>query len=113
MYRLMRRPTSLIRTSERKILLNLALIIFALIFVNVKTLIMLLSFLEQARGRRTCSLRATWWIMLLLFLEQARGHHVGDPCVKGSESVSEILERSELDILPPTPQPWGRKGSKS
>jgi len=26
----------------------------------MKTLIMLLSFLEQARGRPTCSLRATW-----------------------------------------------------
>jgi len=38
-------------------LLNLLRIIFVLIFVNVKTL-----------------------IMLMLLLEQARGHHVGDPC---------------------------------
>jgi len=29
-------------------------------FVDVKTLIMLLLFLEQARGRRTWSLRAAW-----------------------------------------------------
>jgi len=35
-------------------------IILVLIFVNVKTFIMLLLFLEQARGRPTCSLRATW-----------------------------------------------------
>jgi len=32
-----------------------------LIFVNVKTLIMLLLSLEQARGRRTWSLRAPRW----------------------------------------------------
>jgi len=31
-----------------------------LIFVNVKTLIMLMLFLQQARGRPTWSLRATW-----------------------------------------------------
>jgi len=55
-YRLMRRATSLIHTSEVKILLNLPSIILVLIFVNVKALIMLMSFLEQAQG-----------------------HHVGDP----------------------------------
>jgi len=54
----MRRAISLIRTSEVKILLNLPSIILVSIFVNVKTL-----------------------IMLMLFLEQARGHHVGDPGV--------------------------------
>jgi len=42
-------------------LLNLPSLILVLIFVNVKTL-----------------------IMLMLFLEQARGHHVGDPCSNGS-----------------------------
>jgi len=47
-YRLMRRATSLIHTSEIKILLNLSLIILVLIHVNVKTMIMLLLFLEQA-----------------------------------------------------------------
>jgi len=56
----MRRATGLIHTSEIKILLNLPSIILVLIFVNVKTLIMLMLFLEQARGRPTWSLRATW-----------------------------------------------------
>jgi len=41
-------------------LLNLPSLILVLIFVNVKTLIMLMLFLEQARGRLTWSLRATW-----------------------------------------------------
>jgi len=41
-------------------LLNLPLIILVLIFVNVKTLIMLILFLEQARGRPTWSLWVTW-----------------------------------------------------
>jgi len=58
-YRLIRRATCLIHTSEIKIL-NLPLIMLVLIFVNVKTLIMLILFLEQARGRPTWSLRATW-----------------------------------------------------
>jgi len=49
-----------IHTSEIKFLLNLLSIILALIFVNVKTLIMLMLFLEQVRGRPTWSLRATW-----------------------------------------------------
>ena len=57
MYRLMRRATSLIHTSDIKILLNLPSVIVVLIFVNVKIL-----------------------IMLMLFLEKSRGHHVGDPC---------------------------------
>ena len=43
-----------------KILLNLPSIILVLIFVNVKTLIMLMLFLKQARGRPTWSLRLTW-----------------------------------------------------
>jgi len=59
-YRLMGRATSLIvcvlHTSEMKFLLNLP----SIILVLVKTLIILLLFLEQARGRPTCSLRATW-----------------------------------------------------
>jgi len=59
----MRRAASLIHTSEIKILLNSPSIILLLIFVNVKTLIMLMLFLEQARGR-----------------PGARGHHFGDPC---------------------------------
>jgi len=59
----MRRATSLIHTSEVTILLNLPSIILVLIFVNVKTLIMLILFLEQARERPTWSL-----------------HDVGDPC---------------------------------
>ena len=58
--RLMRRATSLIHTSEVKILLNSPSIILILIFVNAKTLIMLILFLEKARGRPTWSLRATW-----------------------------------------------------
>ena len=62
MYRLMRRATSLIHTSEIKILLKLLSIILVLIFVNVMTLIMLMLFIEQDRGR-----------------PGARGHHVGDP----------------------------------
>ena len=53
MYRLLQRATSLIHTSEIKILHNLTSIILVLIFVNVKTLIMLILFLEQARGRPT------------------------------------------------------------
>jgi len=40
------------------------------ILVLVKTLIMLMLFLEQPRGRPTWSLRRPG----------ARGHHVGDPC---------------------------------
>jgi len=48
MYRLMRRAASLIHTSEIKNLLNLSSIMFVLIFVNVKTLIRLILFLEQA-----------------------------------------------------------------
>jgi len=52
-YRFMWRATSLIHTSKKN-LLNLLSIIFVLIFVNVKTLIMLMLFLEQARGRPTC-----------------------------------------------------------
>ena len=59
-YRLNLRATSLIHTSEMKVLLNLLSIISVLIFVNVKTLILLMLFLEQARGRRTWSLRVTW-----------------------------------------------------
>jgi len=39
--------------SEIKILLNLLSITLVLIFVNVKTLIMQMLFLEQARGRPT------------------------------------------------------------
>ena len=50
MYRLMQRATSLIQTYEIKILLNLLSIILVLIFVNAKTLIMLMLLLEQARG---------------------------------------------------------------
>jgi len=57
---LMRRATSLIHTSEIIILLNLPSIILVLIFVNVKTLIMLTLFLEQTRGRPIWSLRTTW-----------------------------------------------------
>jgi len=61
----MRRATSLIHTSEIKIWLNLPSTILVLIFVNVKTLIMLMLFLEQVRGR-----------------PGARGHHVGNPWVR-------------------------------
>jgi len=57
-YRLMRRATSLKHTSEIKILRNLP----SIILVLVKTLIMLMLFLEQVRWR-----------------PGARGHHVGDP----------------------------------
>ena len=56
----MRRATGLIHTSEIIFLLNLPLINLVLIFVNTKTLIMLMLFLEQARERPTWSLRATW-----------------------------------------------------
>jgi len=52
-------------------LLNLPSIILVLIFLNVTALIMLILFLEQARGRLTWSLRATrcpraprWWPLL-------------------------------------------------
>jgi len=45
-------------TCEVKNLLNLLLIILLLIFVDVKTLIMLKLFLEQAHGRPTWPLRA-------------------------------------------------------
>ena len=51
-YRLMRRDTSLIHTSEIQMSFNLSLIILELIFVNVKTLIMRSLFLEQAHGAR-------------------------------------------------------------
>jgi len=50
----------MIHTSEIKILLNLPSNILVLIFVNVKTLIMLMFLSEQIRGRPTWSLRATW-----------------------------------------------------
>jgi len=41
-------------------LLNLPSIILVLVFVNVKKFIMLMLFLEQARGRPTWSLQVTW-----------------------------------------------------
>ena len=66
----MRRATSLIHTSEIKILLHLPSIILVLIFVNVKTLIMLMLFLQQVRGRPS-----------------ARGHHVGDSCARVFQRV--------------------------
>ena len=56
----MRRATSLIHTSEIKILLNLLSILLALIFVNVKTLIMLMLFLGQVCGHPMWSLQASW-----------------------------------------------------
>jgi len=46
----MRRATSLIHTSELKRLLSLPSIILLLLFVNVKTLIMLTVFLERPAG---------------------------------------------------------------
>jgi len=65
----MRSPTSLIHTSEINVLLNLLSIILVLIFVNVKTLIMLMLFVEQVAGD------------LLDPCERpgARGRHVGGP----------------------------------
>jgi len=57
--------SSLIHTSEIKILLNFPSIILVLIFVSVKTLIMLILILEQTRGR-----------------PGACGHHVGDPWLR-------------------------------
>jgi len=50
----MQRATSLMHASEIKMLLNLPLIILVLtikIFRTVKTLIMVMLFLEQARGQ--------------------------------------------------------------
>jgi len=50
----MQRDTNLIKTSATKMLLNLYLIILVLtikIFRSVRTLITLMLFLEQARGR--------------------------------------------------------------
>jgi len=70
MYRLMRRATGSIYTSEIKVLLNLPSIILVLMYVNVKTLIMLMLFLEQTHGR-----------------PGARGHHVGDPCTRVSQAA--------------------------
>jgi len=59
-------------------LLNLLSVILALILVNVKTLIMLLLFLEQARGR-----------------PGARGHHhVGDPCSSGCGWFARLISVS-------------------
>ena len=46
MYRLMRRATSLMHTSEINVLINLPLIILVLMFANVKTLIMLMLFIR-------------------------------------------------------------------
>jgi len=66
----MRRATGLIYTSEIKVLLNLPSIILVLMYVNVKTLIMLMLFLEQTHGR-----------------PGARGHHVGDPCTRVSQAA--------------------------
>jgi len=48
----------LIHTSEIEILLNLPIVLVS-IFVYVKTLIMLILFLEQARDRPISSLQAT------------------------------------------------------
>ena len=59
-YQWMRRATSLIHTSEIKILRNLPSVIAVVTFVNVKTLIMFILFLEQARGWPPWSLRVTW-----------------------------------------------------
>jgi len=55
----MRRATSSIHTSEINVLLSSPAIILVLIFVNVKTLIILMLFLEQARGRPIRSLLTT------------------------------------------------------
>jgi len=74
-YRLMRRATSLIQSSEIKMLLHLPSIILELIFVNVKTMIMLTLFLEQARGRPTWSLRATWCPRAPRWWPLVYGHH--------------------------------------
>ena len=62
-YRLMRRATGLIHIRYTLLKLKFCSIclqfILLFIFVNVKTLVMLMSFLQQARGRPTWSLRAT------------------------------------------------------
>jgi len=79
----MRWATCLIHTSEIKILLNLP-ITLVLTFVNVKTLIMLMLFLEQARGRPTWSLR----------LPSAHGHHVGDPWVTRYAKLAKYVKLS-------------------
>jgi len=70
----MRRATTAWYTFLVKNLLNLPSVILVLIFVNVKTLIMLILFLEQASGRPTWSLRATWcpwalrwWLLVYTF----------------------------------------------
>jgi len=72
----MRRATSLIHTSEIKILLNLPLIILVLIFVNVKAL-----------------------TMLMLFLEQTRGHHSGDPCPTVSPYSKTFVYSIRTDVV--------------
>jgi len=51
MYRLMRRATSLIHTSEINILLNLPSIILVLIFVNVKTSAVVETVTSETRPR--------------------------------------------------------------
>ena len=70
----MRRATTAWYTFLVKNLLNLPSVILVLIFANVKTLIMLILFLEQASGRPTWSLRATWcpwalrwWLLVYTF----------------------------------------------
>jgi len=65
----MRRATTLIHTSDIKILLNLLSVILVLIFVNMKALIMLMLFLKQATGD----------LLGPCGRPGARGHHLGDP----------------------------------
>jgi len=58
----MRRATSLMHTFEIKNMFNLSVIMLLklMTFICVEALILLLLFLEQARGRPTWSVRATW-----------------------------------------------------
>jgi len=86
----MQTATGLIHTSEIKILFYLLSISLVLIFVNVKTVIMLMLLLEQSRGRPTWPLLATWrpraprWWPLLQTHSLAYG---GEACAMASQAL--------------------------
>jgi len=85
-------------------LLNLPLIILVSIFVNVTTLIMLMLYLEQARGPPTWSLRVTWcpreprWWPLTKMRADNKGPHLdfslgGNSLSHGSVTLYANVER--------------------
>jgi len=92
----MRRATSFIYTSERKILRNSPSIILVLTFGNVKTLIMLMTFLVHARRRPTWFFASdlvpagTTWPLVYSVTTDLSSEHCGNRLHKHEYTVKEI-----------------------